>query len=99
MTTCFVRDPTGRNDQERNVQLGLVEARAVAEDAGVLAEAFAVVRRDDQPGSLEDAAAPQLVEQLPELLVEVGDAIVIGVDDERQVGSRPGVPCPGPPSG
>ena len=28
---------------------------------------------------------PQLVEQLPELLVEVGDAIVIGIGGERHV--------------
>ena len=67
------------------MQLGLVETRPVAEDARVLAEALAVVRGDDQPGSLEDAAPVELVEQLAELLVEVGDAIVVGVDAQRQV--------------
>ena len=76
------RAPPGRDDQERDVQLGLVEARPVAEDAGMLAETLAVVRGDDQPGLLEDPAPVQLVDQLPELLIEVRDAIVVGVGGE-----------------
>ena len=47
------------------MQLGLIETRAVAENAGVLAEALTVVRGDDQPGSLQNAASPQLVDSLP----------------------------------
>ncbi len=54
----------------------------MAEYAGVLAETFAMVRGDDQPGSLQEPATIQLVNQLPELLIEVGDAIVIGVRDK-----------------
>ena len=64
------------------MQLGLVETRAVAENAGVLAETFAMVRGDDQPGSLQDPAPVQLVDQLAELLIEIRDAIVIGVGGE-----------------
>ena len=73
---------TWRDHEERDVQLRLVEARAVAEDAGMFAETLAVVRGDDQPRLLEDPASLQLVDQLPELLVEVRDAIVVGVDGE-----------------
>ena len=61
------------------MQLGLVKTRAVAENAGVLTETFAMVRGDDQPGSLQNPAPVQLVDQLPELLIEVRDAIVISV--------------------
>ena len=47
--------------------------------AGVLAEAFAMVRGDDQPGSLQSPAVFQFVDQLAELLIEIRDAIVISV--------------------
>ena len=59
----FGRAAAGGNDQKRNVQLGLIETRAVAENAGVLAETFTVVRGDDQPGSLQNTAPVELVEQ------------------------------------
>ena len=64
------------------MQLGLVETLAVAENAGVLAETFAVVRGDEQPGIVQNPAPAQLVNQPPELFIEIRDAIVIGVDGE-----------------
>ena len=69
----------GRNNHERDVQLGFVETRTVAENAGVLTETLAMIRRDDQPGSSQDPAPVQLVDQHPELLIEIRDAIVIRV--------------------
>ena len=66
------------------MELRLVEARPVAEDAGMLAEALAVVRGDDHPGPLEDAAALELVDQPAQLLIEVRDAVVVGVADEAR---------------
>ena len=66
----------------------------MAEDAGMLAEALAVVGGDDHPGRLQDAPAAQLVDQSAELLVEVRDAIVVGVADERDVLRRRARACP-----
>ena len=65
------------------MQLGLIETGSVAENAGVLAETFPVVRGDDQPGSVQDTTLPQLVQQLPDLFIEVGDAIVVSIDGKR----------------
>ena len=73
----FGRAAPRRNDQERNVQLALIEAIAMAENARVLAEAFTVVRGDEEPGLLQNAARLELVKQLPDLLIEDRDAIVI----------------------
>ena len=53
----------------------------MAVDAGVLAEALAMVGGDDQPGPLQDPRRPA-VDQLADLLVEIGHAIVVGVDGE-----------------
>ena len=72
------------------MQLGLVETLPVAEDAGMFAETLAMVRHDDQPGILEDSATAQLVNQLPELLIEIGDAIVIGIGGELHALGREG---------
>ena len=49
------------------------------EDAWMLAEAFAVVRGDDQPCTLEASAVFQLVDQTTQAFVEVGDAVVISI--------------------
>ena len=49
----------------------------------MLAETFPVVRGDDQPGPVQDTAAPQIVEQLADLFIEVGDAIVVSIDGKR----------------
>ena len=65
------------------MQLGLVETRTMAENAGMLTETLAVVRGDDQPGLLQNPASLQLVDQLPELLIEIRDAVVISVDRKR----------------
>ena len=54
----------------------------------MLAEALAVVRGDDHPGPIEDRARSELVEQSAELLVEVRDAVVVGVADEREIPRR-----------
>ena len=45
----------------------------------VLAEVLAVVGRDDHQRVRQQAAPVQLVEEPAELLVEVGDAVVVGV--------------------
>ena len=50
------------NDHQRDVELGLIQARPVPEDAGMLAEALAMVRGDDHPGPFEDAATLELVD-------------------------------------
>ena len=52
-------------------------------DAGLLAEALAMVRCDDQPRRIEHAAALKLVEQQAQLFVQIRDAVVIGVAGER----------------
>ena len=44
------------------MELRLVEARPMAEDAGMLAEALAVVRCQDYPGLIEDAMVRHPVE-------------------------------------
>ena len=64
------------------MELRLVEARAVPEHAGMLAETFPVVRGDDQPGPVEDVTAVELVDQPAELLVEIRDAVVVGGANE-----------------
>ena len=61
------------------MKLCLVEARTVAEHIEMLPEAFAVVRGDDHPGPLQEAAAFELVGQLAELFIESGDAVVVRV--------------------
>src|SRR5262245_47957065 len=63
------------------MKLGLVEAPAVSK-APVLAEALAMVRGDDHPGPLERSEVPQIVEQQADLLIEVGDAAIVGVASE-----------------
>ena len=64
------------------MDLRLIETRAVPEHAGLFAEALAMIRRDDDPGSLEDGTAIELVDQSPELLIEIRDAIVVAVAAE-----------------
>ena len=55
--------------------------RAVAEVAG-LAEELAVVGGHDHQGVIEDALPVQLVEEFAEGIVEIGDAVVVGVPGE-----------------
>ena len=80
--TTVGRAPRRRNDHQRNMELRLVETRSVPEHAGMLAEALAVVRGDDHPGPLENGTAIELVDQPAELLVEIRDAVVVGVAAE-----------------
>ena len=59
--------------------LRLVERRSMKEHTGVLTEVLAVVRGKNQPGTLEDRLAPELVDQHAQLLIEFGDAVVVGI--------------------
>lgn len=93
----FGRGTPGGNDQEWDVQLGPIETRTVAEHARVFTETLAVVRGDDQPGSIEDTSTLEFVEQLPELFIEVGDAIVVSGGDERDLLRRETTPVQIPP--
>ena len=90
LTTRLEADATRGNDQERNMQLGLIETRSVAEYTGVLAETLAVIRDDNQPGSIQHAAPAQFVHQLADLLVEVRDAVVISIGGKRDLLRREG---------
>ena len=71
------------NDDERNVQLRVVKTHAVAERSGVFTEAFAVVGGNDHPRLFEHPLSVQDVHQLPKLLIQVGDAIVVRSRRER----------------
>ena len=53
----FVGGASRWNNQKWNVQFGLIETGPVAEDAGVLAEAFPVVGGNNQPSSTQNSAA------------------------------------------
>ena len=63
-------------------------------DARLFTEALAVVRRDDQPGRFKDATALQFVDQPAQLLVQIRDAVVIGVALERDLPRRRAWTCP-----
>ena len=57
----------------------IVQAPRVAEEL-VLSEMLAVVGGHDDNRVAEYAAALEFHEELPELFIEVGDAVVVGVD-------------------
>ncbi len=59
-----------------------VEAAGVAEQS-VLAELFAMVRRDDEHGVLQDPLPIQVRDELTELSIHVGDAVVVRVAQVR----------------
>ena len=59
------------------MDLRLIEARSMPEDAGMLAKALAVVPGDNHPGSIENPSSLQFVDQPAELLVQVRDAVVV----------------------
>ena len=48
----------------------------------VLAQFFTVIGRDDHQRVGQPPALLQIVEELAKLLVQVGDAVVVGVEDE-----------------
>ena len=92
-THHFCGDPAahrsaGRTDQEWNVQLGVIQTRAVREITGVLAEALAVVGDNEEPCPFTQPASIERIEQNAELLVEISDAIVIGIDGKRHARGR-----------
>ena len=49
----------------------------------MLAEAFAVVGNDDQPGVFENAALAKRVDQFANLFVEIGNAVVVGICEAK----------------
>ncbi len=71
-------------DQQGDVDLVRVEAEAVVEHA-MLAELLAVVRGDDHQRVPEHPAPIKLVEQRPDLAIEGGDAVVVGVAGQPHV--------------
>ena len=79
------RASRGGNDHKRNMELGLVETRPVPEDAGLFAEALAVIRGDDDPGPLEDGTTSEFIDQTAELLVEIGDTVIVRVASEMDL--------------
>ena len=48
----------------------------------MLAETFAVVGNDDQPGVFENAASVERIDQFTNLFVEIGNAVVVGIGSE-----------------
>ena len=72
------RANTVEEDQQRDVDLGVVEAAGVAEEL-VLAEVFAVVGGDDHQRVVEQAVLVERIEKHAELFIEVRDAVVVGV--------------------
>ncbi len=69
----------------------------MGEHARVLAEAFAVVRHDDHPGTFQVVTAIELVEQPAELLIEICDAVVVQVVNEPQLLGRDSLLVERPP--
>ena len=54
----------------------------MAKGIRMLAEAFAVVGNDDQPGVFENAASVERIDQFTNLFVEIGNAVVVGIGSE-----------------
>src|SRR5438067_1688868 len=63
---------------------GLIDAASVPIQT-VLAEMLAMIGRYDDQGVLEQSAVLQPLEELPELVVEVGDAVVVRISRQRQI--------------
>ena len=55
----------------------------MAKNISMFAKAFAVVGNDDQPGVFQNAAPVERVDQFTDLLVEIGNAVVVGIGSER----------------
>ncbi len=68
--------------QERDVNLGLVQARAMAKLA-VLAELFPVIGRDDQQRAVELTPPAQFTDQLTQRMVQRRDAVVVRIPRKR----------------
>ena len=87
LTTRPAPELPGRNDHKRDMDFLAVQASAVAEEP-VLAQLFTVIRRDDDQGVLEQAAALEFVHQLANLGVKIADAVVVRVAHQGSPRSR-----------
>src|SRR5262245_2477622 len=74
----------GRKNQQRNVELLRIQALPVSEQS-MLTERLAMVGRDDDQCVLEHPASVELVDESPDLGIEVADAVIIGVSGEHGV--------------
>ena len=84
------RRPAARrqDDQERHADLRAIETLAVVEQI-VLPQSFAMIGGDDHQRSIEHAAPLQVVEQLAQPLVQIGEAVVIGVSSQESDSAGP----------
>ena len=51
----------------------------------MFAKTLAVVRDEDHPGLVEDGPTFKLVDQPPQLLIQVGDAVIVSVASHREL--------------
>ena len=73
---------TREQNQERDVDFGVVEAAGMSAEL-VLAQVFPVVGRDNHQGAGKQAEPIEFVDEPAELLVEVGNAIIVSVEHRR----------------
>src|SRR5262245_28990129 len=64
-----------------------VKAGRMLDDV-VLAEMFSVIGSHDHEGVLQDPAVLQLLQQLPYLIIEIEETLVIAIDQVRQLVGR-----------
>src|SRR4051812_19192885 len=76
-----IRRPPGREDQERHVQLAAIETEPVPREPTLL-KVLAVVGSDDDKGVFKQPPAPQLIEEAADLVVEIGDAAVVAINQD-----------------
>ena len=77
----------GEEDEQGDADLRVVEAAGVPVER-VLAQVFPVIGGDDHQGIVQSSGPLQVVEEQAELLVEVGDAVIVGVEDELDLSRR-----------
>ena len=70
-----------REDQERHVQLAAVETEAVPGEPALL-KVLAVVGGDDDQRVFKQPPASQLIEEAADLVVEIGDAAVVAINQD-----------------
>ncbi len=83
-TTGLIRSPEAERPRAERA-IGLVQARPVDEHAFVFSETLAVIRDEDDPGPIQCLARSSSSSSRPDSLVDRCDALVIAVDDERQL--------------
>ena len=76
-----IRHRRRREDQERHVQLAAVKTEAVPREPALL-KVLAVVGGDDDQGVFKQPPAPQLIEEAADLVVEIGDAAVVTINQD-----------------